>query len=610
VRTIYLVPIVMSRRAMLLKFYSRHHLQHLKLTFIGFALLCVSCAVASASPGVTVIAVDHLDYHGFLRTQLPNIVWLREIGAVGLVSPGLARFPDPVGNEWATFTAGDVINTKDEHIDLLNRQLLANGAGESVQIDPIQAGSLDGTLQSANILIETWRQTAAIGSTLIFVAITPPQSVDGSWDELMPMAMVTAGRPPGGSLTSATTRTKGLVALRDLTPTILDLVHAPIPISMTGAPVQIIALSHRDAVLSRMAAITQLGQKVIVALSWFLGLSALFAVAGGAWFAAGSRPGRAAVVCYLLRLILCAPLALLAAPCLPLTTVSEYLAALIGIDMVLAFIPSTTAIMVVTSVVVLIDGVTGSSLIAATVVSGYWLSGIRFYGIGNEFMGVLIASSLLVPVLLRQNVLMRLADSTFLFCTAIYYLVVVFILSYPEFGAKAGGTITSVAALGPAWYAVATRKQPNWLTLVVACCCGFLLVFGLAGLAHLLHAPPSHIQAAVAAVHHGRLGYIKHVAVRKAKMAVKTVLTPGGIVACVAVIPLWIFWLRSRLRERVANYLATRQEMSGAFSAGYWALIAGLLFNDSGGVACLFIFGATSLVLLHELVRSECVYSR
>ena len=57
-----------------------------------------------------------------------------------------------------------------------------------------------------------------------------------------------------------------------------------------------------------MALVTQLGQKVIVPLSWFLGLAALFAVGGGAWAAASGKATNGPTICYLLRLVIAAPL--------------------------------------------------------------------------------------------------------------------------------------------------------------------------------------------------------------------------------------------------------------------------------------------------------------
>jgi hypothetical protein len=412
------------------------------------------------------------------------------------------------------------------------------------------------------------------------------------------------------SLTSTTTRTKGLIALRDVAPTILQLVGAPIPESMTGAPAIPTVLANRDKVLTRMLTITRLGQQVIVPLCWFLGLAALFAVAGGAWAAAGRSVPNPGLVCYLLRLVIAAPLALLFAPCFPMATVNAYMAALIGLDLVIALIDSPTLLIFATSIVILVDGMTGSHLIAVTVVSGYWLSGIRFYGIGNEFMGVLIGMSLLAPVMIFENRSLRLSKGAKAILTFLFYLLVIFILSYPAFGAKAGGAVTSVVTFTLAWFAIFANKRPTWLGFGAATVCGFAFVFALTVFANRLHAPPSHIQTAVAAVHQGRLGYIKHVALRKAKMAVKTILTPGGAAAIVGLIPLWIFWRRSALKVHADEFLLSRQELHGALNAGAWGLVGTLLFNDSGGVAFLFFFGAMALVLLHEMVRTECVSSR
>ena len=78
----------------------------------------------------------------------------------------------------------------------------------------------------------------------------------------------------------------------------------------------------------------------------------------------------------------------------------------------------------------------------------------------------------------------------------------------------------------------------------------------------------------------------------------------------VGVIPLWLFWRRSTLHNRIDEFLLSRPDILGALRAGGWGLVATLLFNDSGGVACLFFFGAMALVLLHEMVRSECASSR
>jgi hypothetical protein len=555
-------------------------------------------------PHLTVIVVNRMGWRTFADSHLPALQWLRLNGAVSLLSPGLPRPPDPVANNYASFTAGDVINTRNPAQGLLQRQLLANDDSNQALIENVPSEA------QASRLVGQWKHGRTPDSVLMFLAITPEPLSAATWDELTPMVILGPGYGAGVTLTSATTRTRGLIALRDVAPTILDAVGAPVPESMTGAPAQQIHLENRDAKLERMDNVSRLGELAIVPLSWFLGLSALLAIGGGVWLVLVAPVRNGAFVTYLLRVVLCAPLSMLIAPCIPLNQLVSYVAALIAIDLTLALIQSTALILTVTAMTILVDGLTGTSLIASSVISGYWLSGIRFYGIGNEYMGVLIAMALLAPALLRMNILKKMPNGLYAALTGVFYVTTIFILSYPAFGAKAGGAVTSVAALGPAWYSIVTGRRPNWLTLLLAVICGFVVVFAFAELATVLHAPPSHIQSAVAAVHSGKLGYIKHIALRKAKMAIKTVFTPGGFVGVAALVLLMIIWRKTPLSDRVKTFLAARNSFASTLAAGGWALLAALLFNDSGSVAVVFMFGAMSLVLLNEMVNASCASSR
>jgi hypothetical protein len=583
-------------------------------------------AMAQAVPqrtvdtNIVVVTVDHLSLSALSSTRLPHLSALRDGSAEALVSPGLARFPNPSANEWATFTAGDVIGSKNKYAGQMQRTLGAAGIGDRVRI--ILFGDLcaKGRFAQLDRLIGGLLAPPggwANGEVVILCPITPPQKLNGSWDELSPL-LVFPGRF-GETYESATTRTKGLVALRDLAPTILQMAGATIPPTMSGSPIVSCFIGNptgasagplRNSALRRMETITQLGQNAIVPLAWLLGLFALFAIAGSAWMVTRGQAGGDQFVRYLLRLVIASPLAMLIAPCFPVSTIGQYMLALVGLDLTLALIDSPMLLTGLTSLVILIDCLTGSRLIGASAISGFWLSGIRFYGIGNEYMGVLIGMSLLLPPLILQRRSLFLPKGIASVATGLYYLLVIFVLSYPEFGAKAGGAVTSVVTFSLAWIAVYSNRRPTWVGFLAASLCGFILIFVLANFAQRLHAPTSHIQSAITAVHQGRLGYIKHVAVRKAKMAVRTVLTPGGLVAILGLIPLWIFWQRSILRSRVEDFLVSRPELEETLRAGGWGLLATLLYNDSGGVAFLFFFGAMALILMHEMVRQECVSSR
>jgi hypothetical protein len=89
----------------------------------------------------------------------------------------------------------------------------------------------------------------------------------------------------------------------------------------------------------------------------------------------------------------------------------------------------------------------GATTICRFAVMGYSLAeGSRYYGIGNEFMGALVGSTLLGIVLLSH--LLNISDRRlyiFLGCGLIATAVIV---GAPVLGANVGGTITAVAGFG------------------------------------------------------------------------------------------------------------------------------------------------------------------
>ena len=56
------------------------------------------------------------------------------------------------------------------------------------------------------------------------------------------------------------------------------------------------------------------------------------------------------------------------------------------------------------------DGLTGTTLVSQSVLSAYALAGIRFYGIGNEYMGLLLGGALLAAATTRMTPPGRQAD--------------------------------------------------------------------------------------------------------------------------------------------------------------------------------------------------------
>ncbi len=421
------------------------------------------------------------------------------------------------------------------------------------------------------------------------VVPTPPLLPDGTWNSLTPFLTLNTGP---ASLTSDTTQTPGLVASRDFAPTVLSALGVPAPYQMTGASVHSATVS--AAALVRLDRLVRLNQEAQDAIFWAVGL-----VAGGIVFSGlflyqtgrmMGRTGKAAR--YGLRILSAWPLVLLLAPVLGPQTVSHYLLLIAACVGPLALLPSPPLIFSLTALILVVDGLTGTHLVSNSALSEYALSGIRFYGIGNEYMGVLIGGALLVCVAVPTAGAKRRGFLP-------WFAFVTFVLSFPAFGAKAGGAVTATATFLIAWRLL-TRHSVRWTHLLGSILLGFALVFVWAVLSHVLHLRRTHLETAADALGQGRLGYIAGIALRKIGLAVHVALHPGTLLGLLAFAGLG-FAIRRLLRRQVTAYLRDRPRETAVLKAGLWGCLVALLFNDSGIVAAILILQCLALMLLHGL---------
>ncbi|MGI4790861.1 MAG: hypothetical protein ACRYFS_18675, partial [Janthinobacterium lividum] len=239
--------------------------------------------------------------------------------------------------------------------------------------------------------------TAGFQGPLFLAVPVPPLQPDATWNSLTPFLAAHIGTL--NSLTSDTTQTPGLIAGRDLAPTILTTLHVPIPLQMTGAPLRSVSVS--GTALVRLDRLVRLNQEAQNAIFWAVGIVAGTIVFSGlGLYFSGRMTGRVGQASrYGLRILSAWPLALLLAPLTAPQSVNGYLLIIAVTVALLALLPSPTVIFSLTALVLVIDGLTGTPLISNSALSEYALSGIRFYGIGNEYMGVLIGGSLLACIM-------------------------------------------------------------------------------------------------------------------------------------------------------------------------------------------------------------------
>ncbi|HZK43684.1 MAG TPA: hypothetical protein VFC73_05280 [Syntrophomonadaceae bacterium] len=155
----------------------------------------------------------------------------------------------------------------------------------------------------------------------------------------------------------------------------------------------------------------------------------------------------------LLLLILSLPLVLLIMPLIPVS--NRYMFVFLAIILCSLFtiitliinkllkIESIMVILFFTILTICLDLILGFDLVARSIMSYQIISGARYYGIGNEYMGVLIGATIGFATLYIN----RKYSITRLNFIAILFILIVFLIAFPFFGINVGGTITACIAL-------------------------------------------------------------------------------------------------------------------------------------------------------------------
>lgn len=247
-----------------------------------------------------------------------------------------------------------------------------------------------------------------------------------------------------------------------------------------------------------------------------------------------------------------------------------------------------------TAGLVAIDGILNGRYESLSFLGYSVVSGARYYGIGNEYMGVLLGSYIVGAALIFP----RLGKwrREILWCAAILTGV---ILIHPKFGADVGGGITAVLGLGTTNYLL--LKQPVRIKKIVRLFILTLTVIIFAGIWDLYVEPTSmtHLGQLLLAIRdHGFPAFLA-VATRKLEMNYRLISqTPLTLIliGVLLAIPFLYRYPPAKLKALREKY---EESMAGVTGLSITALI-GMLVNDSGiaSAAMVFMFGIGLIMLI------------
>jgi len=412
-----------------------------------------------------------------------------------------------------------------------------------------------------------------------------------------------------GMLTSPSTRRAGIVTNADVAATVLAYFGIEPPAAMVGRPMRVEATT--DDTLARVRADdARQGEAEAArryAFRWVAVLAIIALWASAAVFALGDAvpPWLRSLARCLLLLLLSAPPALLLVALRPLP-MPQMLGAAAVIAMVVALLGSALtgwrsghALPAVALAGLLVyDLLRGATMLQWSPLSYSAASGARFYGIGNEYGGALMAAAIVgIAALLsgRQHP----SSGVERFIAGAVLVALTALMGYPRFGANLGMALACAVGFA-VFIAYLRRDRPRW-TDVVAVLALMLAATGAAIGADLFRrdADASHVGLFFSNVRSQGWGALAQVVGRKWTMNWMLVRSSLWTDVTIAALGVLGAFLLARPRRAVAA-LAERAWLEPALvscvvgGAAAWAL------NDSGIVAAamVVVYGVGSFAYL------------
>lgn len=236
----------------------------------------------------------------------------------------------------------------------------------------------------------------------------------------------------------------------------------------------------------------------------------------------------------------------------------------------------------VTALIVVLDQLTGLRYGDFSPLQGYFGPGIRFYGVGNELLGI-ITGTLAVCVPKKSRVTASLP------CVAFF--------GNASLGADFGAVVTFAALAAMdilRSFSPFRSRKTEWL-VAPAVLLGMITAVGAAWLDMMFSPKMSHAGAAMTAAKTSGIGHLIDIVWRKVLMNFEIALRPPTMIAFLAVVVL--IWLGRRV------FIVRLPWQSGIRYLSLAAVLS-LVFNDSGIVTALMAL-LPALAMIPEVHQSN-----
>ncbi len=254
---------------------------------------------------------------------------------------------------------------------------------------------------------------------------------------------------------------------------------------------------------------------------------------------------------------------------------------------------------IVTVLAVNLDLLTGSTLIQSSVLGYDPMAGARYYGVGNEFMGILLGSSIAAAAIAYQ----RYPKRRLLLIIAIIFMLQCYLIASPSWGANSDGMVTAPIAFLVTLFLLGDFKL-GWRLIGVIIGVTLLATIGFTYY-DMLRVPElqTHLGRAANQIAAGGLSEGLTIVARKLTMNLKLIrytIWSWVFIVILLVISLLVY-------RPVGAMMRLRQEkpyIVKGFGGIIAAALVGLVINDSGIVAAsttsIYLVVIIILLMLHQ----------
>jgi hypothetical protein len=436
---------------------------------------------------------------------------------------------------------------------------------------------------------------------LMVLVPSAPELLVKSGEQMAPFLLSGPGIKKGLAY-SYSTRLAGLVTPGDLCATFIDLLGKPVPPTIGGKPIRTVPGGTTQLLKAHQLWAANYTQRWPILTSYaytmiFICIAGLIAILflPKKWLLLW--------ICRVLHLLLNIPMAFL--------LVSIFNPSHVMITALLTITIAFTTAWLVTRwfhseyqrltfyalwvvLILIVDLLTGTRLLRYSMLGYSVMVGARYYGLGNEYMGILLGS-FLTGIAGLLDLTKGVWRKYLRYITVIAMAVIACLVIHPQIGANIGGGISAVAGFGLALIIFSRRRIQIWEFFAVG---GLVVLFlvGVAWIDYISGNGSTHFMQNIRLIKATGPSALAQLISRKWNMNMGLILvTPWARVLIVFMLGLPLLFRRPAglLKALFQQYPYMPLGLTASITTG----VVALLVNDSGIVAAamLMIYGGLSL---------------